>query len=92
MDEPAEDTEALPSFDEDVEEDKPSESLDESDPLDEFEPFSDLPDEDTDEAPPAEPLQVPEQPEAIPVGDSPRWNRPASVQTRTITASICLKT
>ena len=28
-DEPAEDTEALPSFDEDVEEDKPSESLDE---------------------------------------------------------------
>ena len=75
-DESAEDTEALPSFDEDVEEDKPSESLDESDPLDEFEPFSDLPDEDTEEAPPAEPLQVPEQPEVIPTGDSPKVEPP----------------
>ncbi|MBS5281648.1 MAG: hypothetical protein KHY27_09010, partial [Butyricicoccus pullicaecorum] len=75
-DEPAEDTEALPPFDEDTDEDVQPESLDESDPLDEFEPFSDLPDEDTEEAPPAEPLQVPEQPEAIPVSDSPKVEPP----------------
>lgn len=70
------DSPAAPEAPETSETSEPSDVLDESDPLDAFEPFSDLPDEVADQTPPAEPLQVPEQTESIPISDGPKVEPP----------------